>query len=113
MKTKMKSLVAGSVIFAMILTGISTMPVMAAENRDTTVLTKEIENTTRTVPGYYGVIADALRVRSGPGTQYTVLGLLQYGTAILVTSIDRGWAKFDYNGVDGYVKAEYLEEYKG
>lgn len=84
------------------------LPTLAAEASDVTV-----SDIARTVPGYYGVTADVLNIRSGPGTNYSIVGQLYYGDAILVTSISNGWAKFLYKGVYRYVSDDYLKEYKG
>lgn len=58
----------------------------------------------------YRVTASALNVRSGPGTGYSVIGSLSKGQVIKVKSISQGWAKFTFNGQNGYVKADYLEK---
>lgn len=88
------------------------VPVLAAGNSVSTVKTAS-DNLTRTVPGYYGVTADVLNVRSGPGTSYSIIGTLSRGQAVLVTSISNGWARFGFANTTGYAKADYLKEYKG
>ena len=54
------------------------------------------------------VTASALNVRSGPGTNYASLGLLQRGTSVTVESVSGGWAQISYNGKTAYVSAEYV-----
>lgn len=118
MKIKAKFLVACFIMSALLLTSTFSIPVLAAGRVDASVVSVSKTNTDSgimplTVPGYYGVTADVLNVRSGPGTGYSVIGTLTYGQAVLVTSISNGWAKFDFFGMIGYAKADYLKEYKG
>lgn len=53
-----------------------------------------------------------LNVRSGPGTDYDRLGVLQDGAAVTLTGMDSGWFKIDYNGGSGYVSSDYVERCK-
>ena len=57
------------------------------------------------------VIADSLNVRTGPGTNYSVLGSLKNGSVVEVQSITNGWAKINFNGKVGYCSAssKYLQ----
>ena len=57
------------------------------------------------------VIADSLNVRTGPGTNYSVLGSLKNGSVVEVQSITNGWAKINFNGKVGYCNAssKYLQ----
>ena len=55
------------------------------------------------------VLAD-VNIRSGPGTQYTIVGTLNYGTKVYVYSISNGWAKISLGGIYRYVSADYLRE---
>ncbi len=58
------------------------------------------------------VDADELRVRSGPGTNYSIVGFLTDGTAVTITEkrtvgstvwgkIEKGWISLDYVKLDG------------
>ena len=58
----------------------------------------------------YVVNADSLNVRSGPGTNYSILGSVKSGTVINVYSITNGWAKIKYNNAVGYVSASYIKK---
>lgn len=52
---------------------------------------------------------ETLRVRTAPGTDAGVLGLLPKGEIVEVLSKDdEGWVCIDYEGGDGYVSAEYV-----
>lgn len=49
-----------------------------------------------------------LNVRSGPGTNYSKIGALAYGTQIEVAGISNGWATITYSGKTAYVSSKYL-----
>jgi uncharacterized protein YkwD/uncharacterized protein YceK len=51
-----------------------------------------------------------LNVRSGPGTNYSVLGTLSYGTAVRrVAILDNGWSRIEYNSSTAYVSSKYVQ----
>ena len=57
------------------------------------------------------VNTSALNVRSGPSTDYERVGILSGGTKIVVLEKTTDtWFKINYNGLVGYVSAEYLTE---
>lgn len=66
------------------------------------------------VDEYIGTVHDVssyLRVRSGPGTEYEVLGEAHSGDkfTVLETNVDGGaWHKISYNGGEGFVHGDYL-----
>lgn len=118
MKIKVKSVITSFIACSLLLTSIFAFPVSAAESSNISAISISTTGSDSgimpmTVPGYYGVTADVLSVRSGPGTQYARVGYLYYGDAVLVTSISNGWAKFLFHGVYRYAHCDYLEEYKG
>lgn len=50
-----------------------------------------------------------LRIRSGAGTNYKVLGLMPKGAKVTITGeANSGWAKVKYNGISGYASRQYL-----
>jgi uncharacterized protein YraI len=55
----------------------------------------------------YSVIVDNLKVRSGPGTTYSVLGILDTGSRVVGT-VTNGWLEFTYDDKAAYCSAEYL-----
>ncbi|MDE5861960.1 MAG: SH3 domain-containing protein [Ruminococcus sp.] len=61
---------------------------------------------------YYGYVStnkDPLNIRSGAGQSYKVLGSIPKGTYINVqTTSDSNWYYTTYNGVSGYVSADYV-----
>lgn len=56
------------------------------------------------------VDTETLRVRKEPGVEAEVYGLLPKGEIVEVITQDEGsgWVCIDYDGVDGYVSAEYV-----
>ena len=99
------SFVVCLVISASLVTSSFAMPVLAAENTGI-----ETSSVTRSVPGYYKCTGSDVNIRSGPGTQYTIVGTLNYGTKVYVYSISNGWAKISLGGIYRYVSADYLRE---
>ncbi|WP_053360746.1 SH3 domain-containing protein [Bacillus sp. FJAT-27251] len=57
----------------------------------------------------YRVNTAALNVRTGPGTQYSKIGVLKNGTLLNVIQREsNGWYKISYNGKTGYVSGDYV-----
>jgi len=54
------------------------------------------------------VTASALNFRSGPGTNYGVIGSLSYGTTVSVLGGSGQWWQISAQGKTGYVSSEYL-----
>lgn len=105
MKLKKNLLIACMILSVIFVSGINTDSVSAAnetEGNTTSVMRGE-------VPGLYKCIASDVNIRSGPGTDYDVVGTLNYGDLVYVVSLDRGWAKLA-GGALRYVKADYLAE---
>lgn len=50
-----------------------------------------------------------LRVRSGAGLNYRVLGTLKYGSKVSVVSSSSGWYKIKFNNGYGYVSSSYVK----
>lgn len=68
-------------------------------------------NNSPTTSGDYKVTADpSLRVRSGRGTNFDILGSYKKNTTIKITSISSNWGKVDYNGKTGYVCMDYVKK---
>ena len=67
--------------------------------------------TGNTAGGTYSVTANSgLNVRSGPGTSYSILGALAYGSSITVSAVENGWATINYSGKTAYVSASYIKQ---
>lgn len=55
------------------------------------------------------ITGDGVRLRSGPGTDSSVIGSYNKGTVMTVTGISGNWYAVDHNGRTGYVSADYLK----
>lgn len=57
---------------------------------------------------------EEVNVRSGPGTDYGVIGRLLPGesTYVLDVDVDKSWYHIGFNGADAYVSAEFVTEAK-
>ena len=49
-----------------------------------------------------------LNFRSGPNTDYSIIGELSEGTTVTILSESNGWYKINYNGTVGYVYSDYI-----
>ena len=59
--------------------------------------------------GWYSVTAQPnLRVRSGPGTNYSVIGKLNYGSSVAVEAVTSGWGRIYHNGQIGWISMDYV-----
>jgi uncharacterized protein YraI len=59
--------------------------------------------------GYQVTVSTVLNIRSGPGQEYEVTGVLENGNVVTVESFSGDWAKISYNSLNGYVNRQYLE----
>jgi peptidoglycan/xylan/chitin deacetylase (PgdA/CDA1 family) len=57
---------------------------------------------------YYRVTTDELNIRSGPGTTYSIVGVIPRGATVPVYSVSGSWARVMYNGIRGYSHTAYL-----
>ncbi|MFF3023372.1 SH3 domain-containing protein [Gottfriedia sp. NPDC057948] len=63
--------------------------------------------------GNYISTINGLRVRSGAGTSYQILGSVNKYQKLDVISLSNGWYKVKFNGVIGYIGASYVEKETG
>ena len=97
-------------LFAAVIVSILTLTapgsVLATENTSTEQSASgyEVKDTSLTC---YVNSEKGLNVRSGPSTDYSVIGTLSNGSKIEVTGESGGWYRFDYNGKDGFVATKY------
>ncbi len=54
------------------------------------------------------VTGNGVNFRSGPGTGYGIYNCLPRGTYVTVEETNAGWCKVIYNGVTGYMSADYI-----
>jgi uncharacterized protein YraI len=58
---------------------------------------------------YVTPVVETLNVRSGPGTNYTIVGVLSRGeSARFLGTVDIDWTKIDYRGYEAYVFSAYV-----
>lgn len=53
-------------------------------------------------------VNSVLNIRSGPGTGYSILGILSGGQTVTVTGAQGDWYAFDFDGEIGYVFKDYI-----
>ena len=102
----MKKLKLFAAVIVSILTLTAPVSVLATENTSTEQSASgyEVKDTSLTC---YVNSEKGLNVRSGPSTDYSVIGTLSNGSKIEVTGESSGWYRFDYNGKDGFVATKY------
>ena len=49
-----------------------------------------------------------VRMRSGPSTNYSILGTYQNGTPLTITGTENGWSKVTIGGTSGYIRSDYV-----
>ncbi len=54
------------------------------------------------------VTGNGVNLRSGPGTDYSVLGTRDKGDSLTVTGVSGDWYKIDWNGSAAYIRSDYL-----
>ncbi len=57
---------------------------------------------------YATVTASSLNIRSGPSTDYSIVGVIPRGGGIEVREYGTYWSKIRYGGVSGYVSSKYF-----
>lgn len=80
----------------------------AAATTDITTTTTPAIQFTEDGAGTYNVTASSLNMRSGPGTDYSIVTKIKSGSSVDVTSTGGGWAVVSYGGYEGYCSMEYL-----
>ena len=54
------------------------------------------------------VKGNGVRMRSGPGTSYSILGTYNNGTALTILGTENGWNKITIGSLTGYMRADYV-----
>jgi len=74
-----------------------------------TVTPPEVPPPSHTVEGKVAIInADALNVRSGAGTSYSVVTTVRYGSKLPVISYTNGWYNIKVGNTTGYISGDYV-----
>ena len=69
------------------------------------------DNTTPAASGTAGTVkGNSVRLRSGAGLTYSVIGTYNNGTALTILSTENGWCKVVIGGVTGYMSADYVAQ---
>lgn len=102
----MKKIKLFAAVIVSILTLTAPVSVFATDNTSTEQSASgyEVKDTSLTC---YVNSEKGLNVRSGPSTDYSVIGTLSNGSKIEVTGESGGWYRFDYKGKDGFVATKY------
>lgn len=59
-------------------------------------------------PNKAEVLTNGLRIRSGPGTNFSILTAVNQGTILDVTEVQGDWIKIRHNNRDGFVAAQFV-----
>ena len=63
---------------------------------------------TTSIAGY--ITGNDVRFRSGPSTEYDILGVYNYGKALTITGSSGQWKAVTIDGTSGYVYGQYVAE---
>lgn len=74
----------------------------SSQNTGSSTAPSEELNTTGIVTG------NGVRMRGGPGTSYATVGYYDKGTKVVVTGKTGSWYAVSYNGLSGYMSADYI-----
>lgn len=67
-------------------------------------------STDGTLSGTVTITGNGVRIRTGPGTNYSIISSVNSGTTLTVSGKEGNWYKVTYNGQTGYVSADYARE---
>ena len=59
------------------------------------------------------VTGNCVNLRSGPSTNDSILTMVNSGTMVDLVSLSDGWYAVKYNGLSGYISADYVRVYAG
>ncbi len=59
------------------------------------------------------VTGNCVNLRSGPSTNDSILTMVNSGTMVDLVSLSDGWYAVEYNGLSGYISADYVRVYAG
>lgn len=79
-----------------------------ADSGDTSTTTTPADQFTEDCAGTYTVTGSSLNMRSGPGTNYSIVITIDGGESVTVTSANGEWAAVSYGGYEGYCAMNYL-----
>jgi len=80
-----------------------------SDSGDDTAVTTEPDEPVQTAESGEGKInAMYVRLRSGPGTDYSILGEYNTGSVVTITGSEDAWYAVTVNGQNGYIYASYV-----
>lgn len=79
----------------------------SVDNRDSSLETDEMKGL---LYKEYKVIVKSVKMRSGPGTNYSVTGTKYKGNIVLVRKISNGWAKIKENNKIHYLPSSSIQK---
>jgi len=88
----------------------------ASRNYPEAELTEPYEEEPTTAPTNYYKVAtgtSTLHIRSGPSTDYAILGSIPNGTTVQISKTQQGWGYVTYGGVTGWSSMDYLQPEAG
>ncbi len=59
------------------------------------------------------VTGNCVNVRSGPSTENGIVTKVYAGAILELHKLENNWYYINYNGISGYISADYVREYKG
>ena len=71
--------------------------------------TTTVDNATGTESKVYKTTTDSVRMRSGAGTDSSIITTIPSGVTLEIISEENGWAEITYQGQTGYVSADYIQ----
>lgn len=80
------------------------------KNGEETQVTVSTQDPEEVLFAYISAQGDGLRVRQGPGTNYSVLTTVADGTLHPITGRTGSWHQISWNGRTGYVSSQYVIE---
>lgn len=90
---------------------VRTMPEVVEEEESEEAVQEEVTEEPESST-YSAYATDTVKLRQQPNTDCEVLGKAQPGNEVTVLGTEGDWTHVSFNGVEGYIKSEYLSEEK-
>ena len=89
--------------------GKETKLITKAWNLDTNIPVTNPPDSAAPQSGTVDITSGTLNVRSGPGTNYSVIGSLKKGAAVTITGSTGAWFSISFSGKTGYVSTQFIK----
>ncbi len=93
--------------------GYSSMGYLTKVTASSGTVTGSCSCTTTNAGNYKCISNSPLKIRSGHGVNYSILGQIPSGAVVSVSKSNGSWAHVTYNGVSGYSSMAYLQKTSG